>query len=187
MLNPRLAGRYAKSLIGLAIEKDQLAAIYEDMLFLDGICKSSKDFVILLKSPVIKADKKEKILDAITRGKINPITAAFNKLLLRKNRETFLPEIITAFIQQYKDFKGIEIVKLTTAVTLSKALQESIVGKIKSDRQLPEIELHTEVREELIGGFILEVGDNLVDASILYELNSIKKQFENNDFIYKIR
>jgi F-type H+-transporting ATPase subunit delta len=187
MLNPRLAGRYAKSLIDLAIEKDQLAAIYEDMLFLDRICKSSKDFVILLKSPVIKADKKEKILDAITAGKINPITAAFNKLLLRKNRETFLPEIVTAFIQQYKNFKGIQIVKLTTAVALSEGLQESIVDKIKSDKQLTDIELHTEVREEIIGGFILEVGDHLVDASILYELNNIKKQFENNDFIYKIR
>jgi F-type H+-transporting ATPase subunit delta len=187
MLNPRLAGRYAKSLIGLAIEKDQLDGVYQDMLFLQAVCKSSRDFVVLLKSPVIKADKKEKILDAITGGKISAITTAFNKLLLRKSRETFLPEIATAFIQQYKHFKGIHIVRLTTAMPLSGEVQDGIINKIRSEKAMPEIELHTDVREELIGGFILEVGDQLVDASISFDLNNIKKQFQNNDFIFKIR
>jgi F-type H+-transporting ATPase subunit delta len=187
MLNPRLAGRYAKSLMDLAIQEDQLDSIYKDMLFLQGVCNSSRDFVILLKSPVIKADKKGKILDAITAGRINYITEAFNRLLLRKSRETILPEIITAFIEQYKAYKGIHRINLTTAVAISEALQNSIVAKIKSEKSLPEIELHTEAREEIIGGFILEVGDHLVDASVLFELNTIKKQFQNNDFIYKIR
>jgi F-type H+-transporting ATPase subunit delta len=187
MLNPRLAGRYAKSLIDLAIEKDQLDVIYNDMLFLQEVCKSSKDFVIMLKSPVIKADKKEKILDAIAGGKISPVTAAFNKLLLRKNRETFLPEIVTAFIQQYKTNRGIHFVKLTTAVPISQEMEDRIISKIKSEKSMPEIELHKEVNPEIIGGFILEVDDELVDASVSYELNNMKKQFQNNDFIYKIR
>jgi F-type H+-transporting ATPase subunit delta len=187
MLNPRLAGRYAKSLIDLAIERDQLDLIYKDMLFLQEVCKISRDFVILLKSPVIKADKKGKILDAITAGKISPVTEAFNKLLLRKSREAFLPEIVSAFIEQYKSFKGIHMVKLTTAQPLSEELQDSIVARIRAVRALPEIELHTEVKDEIIGGFILEVGDHLVDASVSFELNNLKKQFQNNDFIYKIR
>ena len=41
--------------------------------------------------------------------------------------------------------------------------------------------------KDLIGGFVLQVGDKLVDASISYDLNTIARQFENNDFIYKIR
>src|SRR5882762_5320283 len=114
MPNPRLAGRYAKSLIDLAIEKNQLTAVYNDMLFLQEACKVSKEFVVLLKSPIIKADKKGKVLDAITGGKISVITATFNKLLLQKGREFYLPEIITAFIAQYKENKGIHTVKLTT-------------------------------------------------------------------------
>jgi F-type H+-transporting ATPase subunit delta len=49
------------------------------------------------------------------------------------------------------------------------------------------VELDTEVRQELIGGFILEIGDQRMDSSVAFELNNIRKQFQNNDFIYKIR
>ncbi len=187
MLNPRLAGRYAKSLINLSLERNELEGTYNDMLFLQSVCNSSKDFVSLLKSPVIPSEKKEKILDAITAGKVSTMIATFNKLLIQKNRETFLPEIITAFIQQYKDYKGIHIVTLTTATRVSEELKKNIVDKMKASTSMQNIELKTEVKEDIIGGFILEVGDQLVDASIAYELNNIKMQFQNNDFIYKLR
>ena len=52
---------------------------------------------------------------------------------------------------------------------------------------MKNIELNATVDESLIGGFVLQVGDTLVDASIAYDLNVISKQFLNNDFIYKIR
>ncbi len=187
MQNPRLAGRYAKSLIDLAIEKNQLDAIYADMLFLQSVCRNSRDFVNLLKSPIIKADKKDKILEAVTGNRIGPITAAFNKLLISKGREIYLPEIIEAFIEQYKQYKGIHTVQLTTAVPVSEELKKEIIDRIKSGASMQQIELNTVVKEEIIGGFVLEVGDQLVDASIAYDLNNVRQQFRNNDFIYKIR
>jgi F-type H+-transporting ATPase subunit delta len=187
MPNPRLAGRYAKSLIDLALEKGQLEEVYHDMLFLQQAFLSSKELVVMIKSPVIKADKKDKVLDAITAGKTSVITSTFTKLLLRKGREFYLPEIITAFIDQYKEYKGIHTVKLTTAIPVSEELKKSIVEKIKADKHLKDIELLTAVDESLIGGFVLEVGDELVDGSIAFDLKNIKKQFQNNDFIYKIR
>ena len=90
-------------------------------------------------------------------------------------------------IEQYKAYKGIQTVKLTTAVPVSEDLKQAILEKVKTDRQVSQIDLETEVREELIGGFVLEIGDELIDASIAYDLHKIKQQFENNDFIYKIR
>lgn len=186
MPNPRLAGRYAKSLIDLAIEKNQLDEVYNDMLQLQAACKGSRELVSLLKSPIIKADKKGKILDAIA-SKITVITATFNNLLLRKGREAYLPEIINAFIDQYKKIKGIHTAKLTTAVSVSEELKNQILENIRTGQGVQQVELNTLVDESLIGGFILEVGDQLVDASVAYDLNNIKKQFQNNDFIYKIR
>jgi F-type H+-transporting ATPase subunit delta len=187
MPNPRLAARYAKSVLDLSVERGQLDAVYNDMQFIRDICKSSPDLVSLLKSPIIKADKKDKILDAITSGKVNVITATFNKLLVNKGREIYLPEIADAFIQQYKDLKDIYTVKLTTAVAVSDELKKSIVDKIQTTSDMKNIELNSEVDEEIIGGFILEIGDKMVDASIAYDLNNVRKQFRNNDFIYKIR
>jgi F-type H+-transporting ATPase subunit delta len=186
MPNPRLAARYAKSLIDLALERGEIEPVYNDMLLLQSVCKS-KDFVSLLKSPVIKGDQKQKVLDAVTNGRIGVITASFNKLLVTKGREDVLPEIITAFIQQYKDHKGIFVVKLTTAAPVSEELKNAILDKIRSSTSMHNIELHTEIKESLIGGFVLESAGQLMDASIAFSLNNVRKQFQNNDFIYKIR
>jgi F-type H+-transporting ATPase subunit delta len=187
MPNPRLAGRYAKSLIDLSVEKNQLDAVYEDMLFLEKVCKGNRDFVNLLKSPIITTDKKEKIFDTIAHDNIGDLAASFNKLLIKKGRENYLPEIVTAFIEQYKNYRGINIVKLITAVPASDELKNSITNKIKSALRMEHIELNTEVNPDIIGGFVLEIGDKLVDASVAFELHNIRKEFESNDFVYRIR
>jgi len=173
--NPRLAGRYAKSILDLAIERGQLEAVYKDMVFLRVICRSNRDLVNLLQSPIIKTDKKRHILEAITAGRISPLTAAFNALLMSKEREKYLPEIAAAFEDQYKAYKGIQTVKLTTAIPIGEDLKQVVLNKVKADRQVQEIDLETEVRAELI------------DASVAFDLRKIKQQFQNNDFIYKIR
>lgn len=185
--NPRLAARYAKAILDLAVERNELDNVYNDMLFLRQAFGDSRDLVSMLRSPIIKADKKGKVLDAIGAGRISGITASFNKLLLKKEREAYLPEIVTAFIGQYKIYKGIQTVKLTTAVSVSEEVKQVVLDKVKTIRNIQQVDLHTEVNEALIGGFVLEIGDELVDASVAFELNNIKKQFQNNDFIYKIR
>lgn len=187
MQNPRLAGRYAKSLIDLAVERNQLEEVYNDMKYLQAVIKVSREFVNLLKSPVIPASTKGKALTAVTTGKIGELTAAFNSLLISKTREVVLPEIVEAFIEQYNTIKGIHRVKLTTAVELSEEVKTAIENKIKRDTSIQHIELLTEVREEIIGGLILEFDNNLVDGSILRDLKDVKKQFDSNIFVQKIR
>ena len=187
MPNPRLAARYAKSLIDLAIEKGQLEQVFADMQWLQAVNKSNKDFVNLLRSPIIKADTKKKILDAVTAGKLGQLTTGFNTLLIRKGRESNLPEIVNAFIDQYKKYKNIQVIKLTTAAPVSDSLKNAIIAQVKKTAGFQQIELEEKVNPELIGGFVLQVGDQLVDASIAYDLKTIAKQFENNDFIYKVR
>jgi len=187
MLNPRLARRYAKSLLTLAIEKNQLSSAYNDMEYLNAVSKANKEFVVVLKSPVISPEKKEAIIEGVTKGKISDLTFLFIRLLIRKGREMNLPEIATAFIDQYKEHEHIHPVLLTTAAPVSDGVKEVIVNQIKQQTSLQNIELTAVVDENLIGGFVLQIGDTLVDASIAYDLNEIRKQFLNNDFIYKIR
>ncbi|HEX6429387.1 MAG TPA: ATP synthase F1 subunit delta [Niastella sp.] len=187
MPNPRLAARYAKSLIDLANERNQVETVYEDMQYLQALCKESRDFLALMRSPVVKADKKVAIVLAVTKGKISELTDSFNRLMITKGRESLLPEISSAFIDQYKLQKGIHTIKLTTAVPVTEEVKKQIISRIQSQTGMNNIDLKVSVDEEIIGGFVLEVGDQLVDASILYDLNKIKTQFLNNDFIYKIR
>lgn len=187
MPNPRLANRYAKCLIDLAQEQNQLEEVYADMLFLQAVCKASKEFVAVIKSPVITSDKKNNILTAITEGKVSEITKLFNKLLVNKGREYDLPEIVNASIDQYNTIKDIHKVQIITAVPMSEELKNSIIDKIKKEAGFTKVELETKLDEKLIGGFVMEYNNMLVDASVLRDLKDIKKQFEKNIFVQALR
>lgn len=187
MLQPRVASRYAKSLLDLAVEKGQLEKIYADMLYLQQLNKGSREFISLLRSPVVKPDTKIRAINAVTAGKISDMTSSFLSLMVNKTREAVLPEVITSFIQQYKRYKNINIIKLTTAVPVSEEIKNAIVAQIKKTGNMKNIELESSVDPSLVGGFVLQSGDKLIDASISYDLKNISRQFENNDFIYKVR
>ena len=187
MQNPRLAFRYAKSLIDLATERGDLEKVYADIQWLQGVCKSNRDFVNVLRSPIIKADVKKKILAAVTGSSISELTASFITLLVTKGREINLQEILTAFTTAYKKYKNIQTIQLITATPVSDSVKEAIVTQVKKTGDFQNVELEEKVDPNIIGGFVLQIGDKLVDASIAYDLKAIAKQFENNDFIYKIR
>ena len=188
MPNPRLATRYAKSILDLSIERGQLETVYNDMQFLRNVCRSSREFVNLLRSPVVSADKKQSIVDAVTKNNISDLTALFIKLLISKGREEDMPEIASAFVQQYNELKDIHKVKLITATEVSDELKNSIIEKLKREANLPNVELESRVDDKLIGGFVLEYDNNLVDVSVLIDLKDISKQFkERNVFVQNIR
>jgi F-type H+-transporting ATPase subunit delta len=183
MPNPRLAARYAKSLVDLSTERNQLEVVYADMKYLQAVCKASSEFVAVLVSPIIKADKKEAIISAVVGGNVSELTTAFIKLLVTKGRESDLYEIAKAFISQYNSIKDIHTVTLTTAVEISDVLKQSIQSKVNSAHGSGTVELETKVNDKLIGGFVLEFDNKLVDASILRDLNDVKKQFLKNQYV----
>ncbi|MBS1753143.1 MAG: ATP synthase F1 subunit delta [Ferruginibacter sp.] len=188
MNNPRLASRYAKSLITLAAEQNQVDAVCADMKWINKICKSNPDFVNVLRSPVIKPSAKQNILQSITNNRVCALTGAFIKLLVIKARETNLPEIATTYIDQFNELRNIHKVKITTADPITPEMQNAIMANVKAAAAPGQtFEVETEVNNELIGGFLLETGGILVDASILRDLKDIQKQFMNNDYLHKIR
>lgn len=187
MNNPRLAQRYAKSLIGLALEMDQLEQVQNDMLFLQKVLKGSREFVVMLESPVINADKKVSIISAVTGKNISQITETFIKLLCSKRREMVLPGIINSFIQQYNKHKGIHTATLTTAVPVGESVLNEFRTRIKNSAAVPHLNLETRIDDSLIGGFVLEMEGKLIDASILRDLNDVKKQFDNNEYLHRLR
>jgi F-type H+-transporting ATPase subunit delta len=187
MQNPKLADRYAKSLLDLAVEQNNLDVIYNDMVGLEMACRESADLVQLMKSPIVKPSKKESVFNALFTGKVDMLTLKFMNLIVNKGREFFLPEIISAFIGQYKKRNQITDVYLTTAEKLDDNDKASLLEKIKGQLQGQQVDLKTKVDPSLIGGFVLEANNNLFDASILRDLKDIKKQFSENLFIPDIR
>jgi F-type H+-transporting ATPase subunit delta len=108
------------------------------------------------------------------------------KLLVAKGRESNLPEIAFEFSKQYNVLKNISKVKITTAVPLDAAVLDIIKQKVQSGTDM-QVSLETAVNANLIGGFVLESNNNLFDASILRDLNDIKKQFAENIYVPAIK
>jgi len=187
MQNPQLAFRYAKSLLNESIQKDQLKEVFKDMNVLRDICTKNDVFIQMLKSPIIPNEKKGDVLRAVLKGKFSEITARFLRLIAKKHRESYFLEMVNAFIDLYKENQKIYKVRLTTAVPISEELKQFFIKKIKADTSMQKIELESVVRKELIGGFILEYGDQLADASVSYELGNSMKLFRKNDFIFRLR
>lgn len=187
MPNPRLASRYAKSLIDLAVETGRLETVFRDMQLLNSTCNESRELMNFIRSPIINAEKKEKIFHVIFEDKVGDLTNKFCDLLIAKGREQYLPEIAQSAIRQYRKIKNIQQVKITTAIAIDEDLKADIINKVKSEIPDQHIELLTGVNANLIGGFVLETQNTIFDASILRDLKDVKKQFLENVYIRNIR
>jgi F-type H+-transporting ATPase subunit delta len=182
----RVAGRYAKSLIELAQERGVLQSVMGDIEYFLEATKN-RDLAMLLQSPIIAADKKQSILDAIFGKKFDVLTKGFFALCIKKNRSNALIDIAKEFIQQYKDMKGITSIKITTATPLSKDTVEAIRKRFEaSSATAKTVEVETAIKPSLIGGFVVEFGDKLYDASVAAKLAALKKQFVGNIYESKI-
>jgi F-type H+-transporting ATPase subunit delta len=183
MANIRVASRYVKSLLGLAVEQNALEAVHRDMQLFDSVCQNSPDLVIMLKSPVIKHDKKKAVLDKIFKGKVHSLTLDIIEILTRKNREPLLPAIASEFHNAYNEYKGIGKATITSTVSLDSTLRSEVEAIVKKLSNMKQIELIEKIDKELIGGFILNVGDQQIDASIKNKLKALKLKFSENPYI----
>lgn len=169
-----IAVPYAKALFDFALEKDAVESVYKDMYALNLLCKSNRDFLLMLKSPILKTEKKQKIIAAVFTGSLSAITSGFLKIITAKRRESLLADMAIAFIELYQDYKGILATTVKTAVPLTEDLRKEIL-KVMSTQAKGKVELSEEIREELIGGFVLQWKDMQYDASILSQVNKMRK------------
>lgn len=178
MFDYRVAGRYAKSLIDLAVEKKQLEPVREDMIHLESVCRLSSDFLFMIKNPLIKKEAKKKAITAVCGKDISTLVMVFLHLLIAKNRENYLPQIIKAFLRQYDTIMQRHKVTLITAVPISDGIKKNFLNKLQSEAKIENIQLDCIVKCELIGGFILEYEGKRMDASLQNDLKNLQKRFE---------
>jgi len=179
----RVASRYVKSLLDLAVSQGALDKVHADMQLFAGTIGKNRDLELMLKSPVIKHDKKNSILSAIFKSKVSALTMAFIDILTKKNREPLLPEISAEFHNAYNRYKGVGKASVTTTVPMDEKTRQQFETIVKKLSNSKEVELDEKVDKELIGGFILNVEDKQIDASIRNSLKKLKLKFSENPYI----
>jgi len=174
MASSRIAARYSKSLLDLAIEKGQLEQVKSDMDGIAQICNSSKDLVNLLKNPIVKADNKKTVLNSVFSN-MSDTTKLFIGFLVDKKREQELPLVAEQFVASYDQMKGIAKATVVSAVQLSTETMAKVKTYVIGLLGKSEIELNNEVNPSIIGGVIIKHEDKLLDMSVSKELREIRK------------
>ena len=173
----RIANRYAHTLIDAAKEQQKVEEVYSDALTVQDAMQNSRELVLLLESPIINGSKKFNALSEIFKDHIGELFTSFLQVICKKGREPYMESIINALKEEYKLFKGITEVEVTTAAEVDSETLERIKEKVRS---LPnvrkEIKVEHKVDPEIIGGLVIRYEDKVYDASVAHELENLRRQ-----------
>lgn len=174
MKSSKVAVRYAQSLLDLALERGIIDVILNDMNYLTAVYNENKDFQLFLVSPVVNSEKKVAVLKEIFAA-FDALSLSFVELIAKNGREMYLHEIAHAFGELLKKTRNIVPITIVSASKLDDAVKASIVAKVQKTTT-GTLEVSEKVDTKLIGGFIVEMGDIRIDASVASKLGQLKQR-----------
>ncbi len=182
MSSLKLARRYARSLMDLAAERNETDRVFQDMRLIYTTTQNSRDLALLLRNPIIHAEKKQNVLNALFSARVSSLTLAFLKIIASRRREAYLESIARSCVEIYHQMKGIVTARLYAPVRLDDHLRVQILQYLTQEtgRQVELSEIHD---PSLIGGFILRWGDKQVDASVSRKLRLLRMSFKENLYL----
>lgn len=169
----KAAIRYAKSLLLLAVERQKLKAISNDMVLMDNTIKGSRDLVLFLRSPIISKAQKLNVLKEVFGDKVSPTTNAFIEIIVRKGRESEIVAMVSAFRKLYNEHSGIVEVEITTAGELG-AQQKDNLSKSLESRTGKKVILTERIDPAVRGGIRARIEDTVIDGTIQYKLEQLR-------------
>jgi len=172
----RVSYRYANSLMLLAEEKNIFQEVAKDADLIFNTINNSKELKVILKSPVIKTELKKKLLNEIFSNKISSETLSFIDFVIQKNREDILLEIFKEFLVLCDKKNKILRAKVKTAVELDESLKSKLTSKLES-RTNQKVIANYLLDQKIIGGFVVEIDDQVYDASVKHQLAQLRKKF----------
>ena len=128
MKETRVALRYAKSLISLALERQILEQIKDDMQTVKSVCDENREFRNMLKSPIVKSDKKTTILNEVFSKELSELSMTFINKITSKKRESILGTIAENFIKLYNEHKNIVTANVTTATKITEEIRAQVLA-----------------------------------------------------------
>ncbi|MBD2553121.1 F0F1 ATP synthase subunit delta [Limnothrix sp. FACHB-708] len=165
-----IAEPYAQALMTLAQKESLVERFGEDVTYLRGLLAASDELGALLANPFVKADDKKSVLDRLAGETLHPLTANFLKLLVDRKRIALLDSIAQKYQDLLRQFTNTALAEVTSAVELTEEQRQSAIERVKQLTGAASVELVTKVDTDLIGGVIIKVGSQVVDASLRGQL-----------------
>lgn len=176
MAASKVAIRYASSFLESSIEKNKLDLVSKDFEIVYDALQKSDELVRFIKSPVIKNETKQSVLTKIFKDKISKESLDYLLFVASKGREDILTEILEKFFDLKDDYQKVARIQITTSYAFTAEQQKHFAEKFEALLNKKVI-LSFSVDNKLIGGFVAKVGDTIYDASVVHQLELLKKQF----------
>ena len=169
-----LAEVYARALFEAAAESDKLDTVRDQLgEFADGL-NESRDLQVFFFSPYFSTDEKVEGLQKVVTG-ADDIVANFLALLVEKHRMPAVFRIRNSFERLWQEENKVLPVQITSAIELDKSTVKNIGDQI-GEKTGRKVELSSAVDPDILGGLVLQVGNNVLDASIRNRLENLRKQ-----------
>jgi len=176
----KISVRYARALMGLAREKQVIDEVKTDMEMIHQLFAAIPALSQVLESPVTGIKEKREFFRVVFSKRINPMTYSFLMLLLTNHREVYLRNISRIFLESYRREMGYKAAKLISAVETDPATIDQFRALIRTHFNT-EVDLHCTVDSNIIGGFVLQVEDQQIDASVAAKLKKLKRELLSNE------
>lgn len=167
--------RYATALFELAVESNTVDTLMNDVSTVLNALESNIELFEIIKHPQVTYEEKSKLINNIFGDGIDQNLLGLFDLILKKNREAELIEILQVFLVKAKDAEGIVDAVVTTAIPLTEQQIQQIQLKLSKNMN-KRIKVITNVDETLLGGMVIEADGKLFDTSIKKDLEQLKKQ-----------
>lgn len=175
MISNRASQRYALAIFKVAEELNMIENVSLDLELIRNAIRASHELAILIHSPVINTEKKKQALRAIFGEKISELTLRFVILLTGKNREMLLRSIIDQYADLYDKHRGILNIAVRTAVKVTPD-QEQVFARRLEGITGKKVRMTFSVDPAVRGGFTVQYGDTVVDASVRHQLDLLKNK-----------
>jgi len=166
---------YAQSLLELANEQKQAEAIGQELAGIGEIIDQNPTFSQFLIDPAISEDERAKLIQNVFGGRVSKLLMNFLGVLNVKGRTGLLGQIASAYQDLLDEQLGKIEVDVTVAQKLTPEQLETVRQKV-SQALGKEAIVHQYIDESIIGGLVLRVQDQLIDASVKYQLEAMRSQ-----------
>lgn len=170
---------YAQALMSLA-QSHQLADRFgQDVSLLLELLESSEELRQFLASPLVQAESKKAVLSQVSGDQVHEYVLRFLMILVDRGRIIFLEGICKQYQDLLRKLNQTVLAEVTSAVDLSDSQKDAIRQQVVAITGAREVELATNLDAELIGGVIIKVGSQIIDASLRGQLRRIGMQLSS--------
>ena len=144
------------------------------------VINNNQDLQNFIANPFIKGENKKALIKQILGESSNAYLRNFLLLLVDKRRIVFLEPVLQQYLALLRQLNQTVLAEVTSAVPLSEAQRQAVVEKVLAITRANQVELETKIDSELIGGVIIKVGSQVIDASLRGQLRRLSLRLTSN-------